>query len=307
MNAQIIALQCPQCGGTDTVDARVARFGYEFTCKHCKTTSVLVINSKLHIRTGGEHVCVDCGRVASSNARYCQCGASLVAQCRSCLKEFPVDHTLCDFCGWPSGLDPSSPEGHVVRSRRAIKELTNYDPNSVAAGFKELACIAPTQEAAEAVLAYYQRRPKAPFRGHALFVLGKMGPIGVAALVEISKTELCPELIESLSQSGEAGAKALLEVIPRAMRTKPSADFSPAPGLISKLGKCGPSAIPILMEYLLVQGFSAYAREALVQIGTPAIPELKRLTGFFADWDNKQLAKRVIQEIESGGRDANGN
>jgi hypothetical protein len=46
---------------------------------------------------------MECGRVARGEARFCQCGASLVRTCHWCYREVPVDHPRCDICGW---LDP---------------------------------------------------------------------------------------------------------------------------------------------------------------------------------------------------------
>jgi hypothetical protein len=100
MDSEIIALRCPSCGNASNAVARELRFGYEFNCKHCATVSMLVINRQLYVPQPGERICAACGRVAPRGSRFCQCGRSLVRTCVACSKEFPVDHAICDFCGW---------------------------------------------------------------------------------------------------------------------------------------------------------------------------------------------------------------
>ncbi len=113
MGNEIISLTCPNCGSSDNIIENNIHFGYEFKCKNCATTSVLVINNRLYVPSPGEKICLSCGRVAERNSRFCQCGKSLIRKCISpeCLKEFPVDHNICDYCGWPQNVEPSSPQG----------------------------------------------------------------------------------------------------------------------------------------------------------------------------------------------------
>lgn len=113
MNSEIVALRCPSCGNADSINTREIHYGYEFTCKHCRTTSVLIINRELYVRRPGDHVCTACGRVAPSQARFCQCRAPLVRKCYGCGTEFPADHSICDFCGMPVVVD----DNYYVRFR----------------------------------------------------------------------------------------------------------------------------------------------------------------------------------------------
>lgn len=108
MGAEIIALKCPSCGSATDVEARAVRFGYRFDCRFCRTSSVLILNNQLYILTPNEHVCLECGRVATARSRYCQCGALLVQTCRACDSEIARDHQICDQCGCDPMADPAS-------------------------------------------------------------------------------------------------------------------------------------------------------------------------------------------------------
>jgi hypothetical protein len=50
-----------------------------------------------------ERICTSCGRAARVEARFCQCGVSLVRLCYWCYDEVPCEYQRCDTCGW---LDP---------------------------------------------------------------------------------------------------------------------------------------------------------------------------------------------------------
>src|SRR3954470_17836897 len=106
MATEIRAFRCPSCGSGTSIELDAARFGYAFICAHCSTRSVVIIDRQLYVPQPGEHVCTACGLVASRKSRYCQCGSSLVKPCVKCQKEFPVDHALCDQCGWPQDVQP---------------------------------------------------------------------------------------------------------------------------------------------------------------------------------------------------------
>lgn len=134
MTAELIALKCENCGNAESIIKPNIAFGNEFTCKYCGTTSVLVINNRLYEPNPGERVCIKCGRVADRNARVCQCTAPLVRKCINpkCLKEFRVDHRICDYCGWDQSVNPTSDEAFNIKLGRSIKDLTDPDPNVVA-------------------------------------------------------------------------------------------------------------------------------------------------------------------------------
>lgn len=102
---EIIPLRCPSCGGGMANPSRDVPFGAEFRCDHCGAISVIIIDQALvplgALQKLGEKVCGTCGRIALREARFCQEGHSLVRKCTNsdCLREFPVDHQRCDFCG----------------------------------------------------------------------------------------------------------------------------------------------------------------------------------------------------------------
>lgn len=100
MADRIISLQCPSCGDARNRPVRDHSYGTEFKCASCAATSVLIMDNKLHVKQHGEHVCKDCGRVATTGARFCQCGESLVRKCEHCQHEFFVDDRVCPQCGW---------------------------------------------------------------------------------------------------------------------------------------------------------------------------------------------------------------
>jgi hypothetical protein len=129
MSNEIVALQCPKCGSTLNVGRKEMRFGLEFSCSHCGATSVLIIENHLHVRHEGDRVCATCGRVAGSNARFCQCGAALMSGCLLCKAELPVVHRICDYCGWPNGVDPEKPDGLKLQVQRALKNAESREPD----------------------------------------------------------------------------------------------------------------------------------------------------------------------------------
>lgn len=121
MSSETIALRCPACGSAKTVDSRVVHFGYEFTCEHCKTISVLVIHSKLHIRAAGEYVCGNCGRIARDGDRFCECSKPLTRPCLMCAVAFFAGRNVCPRCGWNHEQDPNSPQLQVSIAKEFCK------------------------------------------------------------------------------------------------------------------------------------------------------------------------------------------
>jgi len=102
---KIVEVHCPSCGSAATQELRDKPFGSQFSCEHCGTTSVVIIDRNLvelgALQGRGEQICVSCGRIAAHEARYCQCGDSLVRRCVTphCQRDFPSSHERCDFCG----------------------------------------------------------------------------------------------------------------------------------------------------------------------------------------------------------------
>ena len=102
---EIVPLRCPSCGSGINEPSREVAFGAEFRCDVCGISSVLIIDRALvplgTLQKEGEKVCLECGRIAAREARFCQEGHVLVRTCidRYCGREFAVDHLRCDFCG----------------------------------------------------------------------------------------------------------------------------------------------------------------------------------------------------------------
>jgi hypothetical protein len=128
---EIIPLRCPACSGAINQPTRETTFGAEFRCEICGITSVLIINQALvplsTLQKLGIKVCTICGRVAQSEARFCQEGHALIRKCLKCLKEFAVDHQRCDFCGWIQSVNPNSDGGVAIAFEGAINDLADPD------------------------------------------------------------------------------------------------------------------------------------------------------------------------------------
>ncbi|HVT18822.1 MAG TPA: zinc ribbon domain-containing protein [Thermoanaerobaculia bacterium] len=96
----------------------VVSFGTEILCDYCRTRSLLIIDNNLvtcaSLEASDGRICTQCGRVARGDARFCQCGTSLVRTCYWCAREIPVDHRRCDACGW---LDPGFGVLPIVEGR----------------------------------------------------------------------------------------------------------------------------------------------------------------------------------------------
>jgi hypothetical protein len=108
MSTQIVPLKCPQCGGSSNIIAKELRIGFEFKCQFCSTSSILVINDQLYIPKPGERICLKCGRVSSPETRFCQCGTTLIQKCKSCHREISINNEICDYCGLPQKIKPST-------------------------------------------------------------------------------------------------------------------------------------------------------------------------------------------------------
>jgi hypothetical protein len=268
---------------------------------------VLVINSKLHIRSAGEHVCSACGRVASAKARFCQCGSSLVKNCRWCKAEFPADHTLCDSCGRPVAIEPESPEGHALREKEAIQQLNSDDGNLVGCAFFTLNRITVSSAGTDAMINFLSKG-KIPYSSHfeylhyeAMQILPKLGARGMAILAEFARSGefkiVCAAIARLGKDCGEAGVPYLLEAITHQIRSKKHLE-----GVwFDYLSRCGSAAVPILIEFLSsdrYHGFADQVSRAFISIGAPALSSLKKLTGFFADSTIKSRALDVISKMK---------
>jgi hypothetical protein len=264
---EIVALRCPSCGNASNVPEKELRFGYQFTCPYCGTVSVLIINRMLYIPLPGERVCVKCGRVAPRGARFCQCGASLVRTCINpeCYKEFPVDHSICDYCGWPQDV------------KRAISDLSNPNPEIQEKACWALGRIGPAASEAVPVLVELIRHSQNQLvLGAACGALRAIGPAAseaVPALVELIRRSQNPLLLNAACWALKAIGPAASEVVPA----------------LVELIICNPD----------LSVFWA-ACEALEAIGPAALPKLRSLIDwpFLLDKDKQARIKEVIERIE---------
>ncbi len=141
---EIAPLKCPSCGSSTTGPSKPLAFGAEFSCAHCGSTSVLIINRALlpvdALQKSGDQVCAICGRVAKLDARFCQDGHSLVRRClnQECLKEFPAHHQRCDNCGWLQDVMPGTPEAADLELESAIRDLSDSSSNVIAAALEKV-------------------------------------------------------------------------------------------------------------------------------------------------------------------------
>ncbi len=218
-DVEIVALRCPSCGNASNVPERELRFGYQFTCPYCKTVSVLIVNRLLYIPSPGEKICIKCGRVGPQDARFCQCGASLVRTCINpkCRKEFPIHHNLCDYCGWPQDV------------KRAISDLSNPDPEIQEKACKALVTISPNAPEAVPALADLIKHSENPdVIVNACEVLKAIGP---------AASEAVPALVDLIRRSENWGVIASACEALKAIGPAALPELKPLTGWLSGLDK----------------------------------------------------------------------
>ena len=272
MAVQIIPLSCPKCGNASNVPEKELRFGYMFTCPYCSTTSVLIIDRQLYVPQAGEHVCTTCGRVAPPGARFCQCGQSLVRKCTNCLEEFPIDHNLCDYCGWPQDIDPLSEAAVSMQVQRAIRHLSDPDAKVRLNAIQALGRIGPAASAAvPAMVEEYLKVAEALTKIHICIALGEIGPAAVPALVEVLKSSEDEHTKYSacvaLGEIGAAAVPALVEVLKSSKDVHKKVDACKALGEIGPAASAAVPALKSLARSWFVSSAVKYAAEvAIAQI-----------------------------------------
>ena len=307
MAVQIIPLSCPKCGNASNVPEKELRFGYMFTCPYCSTTSVLIIDRQLYVPQAGEHVCTTCGRVAPPGARFCQCGQSLVRKCTNCLEEFPIDHNLCDYCGWPQDIDPLSEAAVSMQVQRAIRHLSDPDAKVRLNAIQALGRIGPAASAAvPAMVEEYLKVAEALTKIDICIALGEIGPAAVPALVEVLKSSedeytkysACVAL-GKIGPAASAAVPAMVEVL------KSSEDENTKYNACVSLGEIGAAAVPALVEVLKSSKDvhkKVDACKALGEIGpaaSAAVPALKSLArSWFVSSAVKYAAEVAIAQIK---------
>ena len=274
MDTQIIALKCPSCGNTNNVAEKEINYGYEFTCKQCLTTSVLVINKQLYTPKPGEHICIVCGRVAASDVRFCQCGAALVRKCDNlnCLKEIPADHSICDYCGWPQGISPTSDKRLDVIIKNAINDLHDKNFHVLKVAFEEIRRLGP--KASTAIPLIFDLWKNTNDLKESLLFINSLGSLGELAI---------PILIKVLYSDQRRERKAALEVI---CHFGPKA-FEAIPTLVDMLSSESDDEMLDNVQY------------SLEQIGESAIPVLRNLIEKKIPTDVRGRAINIIDRIEN--------
>jgi predicted RNA-binding Zn-ribbon protein involved in translation (DUF1610 family) len=330
MTGEIVALQCPKCGSTLNVNRKEMRFGLEFSCSHCGTASILIIDNHLHVCRADDRVCAKCGRLASSSAKYCQCGAILINTCQVCRAEFAVVHRICDFCGWPHGLDPESAEGLTLRVQRALRNAESRQPNWNSFIDEVLAARAHLGNDGSRVteLLLDLVRSSIEESGYdlkATFAIKQLGADAVRAIPNLAKIALskwesephissrCLEAIQSIaSERSDARQRDDFESIARRLanflegRDPISVTdaghqivFASTCGAIAALGLVDSACAIAVRECRkgIVGGCLGF--KSLEAIGTPAVPTLTRFTkGLFRDRWLDQCARSSLFLIE---------
>lgn len=200
MNPTVEPLVCPQCGNSRNVVEKAYKFGAEFRCEVCGTTSILITNQQLYQPRPGDLICVSCGRVSPPNARYCQCGADLQRKCIHCLEEFPVFHTICDHCGWPQEIPVQSQEGYILTVQRWIKALNDPDERVRRQAHQQLMDIShPPDYLMPTLLIGVKHYRTVPLvQQVCVQLLARMQPAPIAELLDVMDKVTGAEAIEAL-------------------------------------------------------------------------------------------------------------
>ena len=328
--SETVALRCPSCGSAETIGACEVRFGFHFTCQHCKASSVLIVGRQLYVPRPGEHICIECGQVAPRDARYCQCGRNLVHKCSSrfCEKEIPIEHGICNSCGWPQSLAWDSPEGAKRELEIALIQLQEgkYESLSI------LRQIAPPKIAITAFLQYAKDSKDSgglAYEAEAYKLIGKYAPEdiqstagAVDAIVgkalesqtsdNIQRLRLCgsaaiPALIGILQKAGVGVRDALSELRNIGPEASTATDAlipfltsccgSEAFLTLRSFGSNGVSALPALLDCIWDGKNRREAIDTVANIGPAAIPYLKQFTGWFKDRTRREVAELLIEKI----------
>lgn len=268
MEAKIISLSCPNCGNAEQHVTTDIHFGYQFKCGSCGSSSVLIVNNRLYMPMPGERVCTSCGQVAERNARYCQCGRSLVRKCiyPTCLKDFPINHEICDHCGWDQNIEPFSNEGKKQRVIQSIRDMSDPDPRVSAAAYKYAQDTLLKQQDAQILLdAIHTIDP----------TLTVTLPLLIDAVLLSNNMEVCSrawKILSSLSEAqiyNPAYQKGLLQILADAkveVIKNESAEIIPY---------AGTSLIPHLIEIMdskIDYALRERCQKILINMGPPAVP-----------------------------------
>lgn len=269
---QTVPLRCPNCSNVDRVEFSALKFGFEFQCKYCATTSVLAINNQLIIPSAGERICANCGNVNPSSTEVCTCGAPLTRACVNpdCRRTFPVYHQACDFCGFPQHVDPNSPAGATIRGQLALRELMSKNSQVRRRGAQKLARLGKRAAfAAPYIVPLVKRDPI-----NACYVLCEMGDAGAPAV---------PPLIELLRYVDEDTSVQ-----------------SAACRALAAIGAPAREALPALAQVITKAGSAKInTYTSLVADAFTAIMKISALTGVRATTPTLKALIAVLQNVSN--------
>lgn len=286
MTTEIVTLNCPKCGSPDQVVDHELHYGIEFRCKNCGTISVLIMNQKLYMPLPGERICIKCGRVAQREARFCQCGESLIKKCvnQSCLREIPVDHEICDFCGWRQNAIPFTAEGDKVSFTLAIKHYLDPE-NSVSVKGREF------------IEGLILKSRDAYYIGTLLKELAANGIDMTPHVVQIVNLINDPEIKASVLDTFENCTQKSRSIIPEF----PDSQKYVNEGLVSVVkymlqnhNADGRMDQTRLMEEFLSKPINQSIIKKISQLGVESIPDLVRLMDYTKNYLVKDQCKKIL-------------
>jgi hypothetical protein len=288
--SETIPLRCPSCGSSETVGAKEVRFGLHFTCRHCATPSVLILGSELYITRPGEHVCSACGRVSPRDTKFCQCGRAMLRQCNShsCTTQIPIDHEICDCCGWPQSLAWDSAEGRQRKIEMALELLKETGDRSAALVVKS---VAPPEIGIPVLVTFAKTR----LAEGAAYDYGEVFKY-IAGYGEAARPALVTSVVERPTWNGVRGLASYGEcAVPAIIKFLEAGEFRISAAEAARdLGPAAAPAIPALIALLETEQFTAYAEGALRAIGPAVIPHLQPLTGLPRKAPMRQRAESII-------------
>jgi HEAT repeat protein len=189
-----------------------------------------------------------------------------------CFKEFPVDHNICDYCGWPQDIDPSSEAGIKLKVQRAISDLSNPDPEIQGKACEALKEIGPAAaEAVPALIELIKCRPNYHWRSREYFfdhpvvidhylhteafdALRAIGPAAVPALVELIRHSqdrgVLAAACKVLEEIGPAASEAVPALVDLIRRSQDAVVLEAACGALEAMGPAAAEAVPALVEFI---------------------------------------------------------
>jgi HEAT repeat protein len=198
-----------------------------------------------------------------------------------CFKEFPVDHDICDYCGWPQDVEPSSEAGVRFKVQRAIRNLSNPDPEIQKAACWALEAIGPAaSEAVPALVDLIKRSENDWVVWRACRALRRIGP---------AASEAVPALAYLIMRSGNG------DVLWAACRT------------LEEIGPAASEAVPALVDLIKRsrdKDVLYIACQALRAIGPSAVPALADLIKRGSTTEVLKAACDVLKEIGPAASEA---